>query len=151
MDATKKIYIASDHAGYDLKTNLLNWLPTVALGKEILDLGTNSADCCDYPVYANKLVTTLKQDLENSVGILICGSGVGMAIAANRHRKIRAANCWSEDIAKLAREHNDANILVLGARVISEETAKNIIKVFLNTNPLIERKYIRRNELLEAD
>lgn len=151
MSNSKRIYVASDHAGYTLKTKLLGWLPTVTSDREILDLGTNSVESCDYPIYANKLVTALKQDLRNNIGILVCGSGIGMAMAANRHKGIRAANCWSEEVAKLAREHNDANILVLGARVISEETAKGIIKIFLDTQSLTEPKYIRRNELLDAE
>lgn len=150
MSNSKRIYVASDHAGYALKVGLLGWFPTVVSDREILDLGTDSIKSCDYPVYADKLVTVLKQDLENSIGILICGSGIGMAIAANRHKKIRAANCWSEEVAKLAREHNDANVLVLGARVISEKTAKDIIKMFLNTKALTNLKYTKRSQLLDA-
>lgn len=96
-----------------------------------MDLGTHSTESCDYPVFAKNLVNHLK---ERDKGILICGTGIGMSITANRFENIRAALCFNEEMATLARRHNDANILVLGARIISPETAKNCVEKFLSTD-----------------
>ena len=118
------IFIASDHAGFELKEYLKTQF-------NLLDLGTHSSESCDYPVFAKKLAIRLKND---DKGILICGTGIGMSIAANRFENIRAALCFNEEMAALARRHNDANVLVLGARIISPETAKNCVEKFLSTN-----------------
>ncbi len=118
------IFIASDHAGFELKEYLKTQL-------NLLDLGTHSSESCDYPVFAKKLAIKLKND---DKGILICGTGIGMSIAANRFKNIRAALCFNEEMATLARQHNDANVLVLGARIISPETAKNCVEKFLSTD-----------------
>ena len=96
------------------------------------DLGAHSTDSVDYPDYAKQLCAQLKNSNE-SFGVLICGSGQGMAIAANRHPHIRAALCWSEEVAKLSRAHNNANVLCLGSRLITIEVAQQILKVFLTT------------------
>ena len=118
------IFIASDHAGFELKEYLKNHF-------DLLDLGTNNNTSCDYPVFAKKLCNQIK---ENDRGILICGTGIGMSIAANRFKNIRAALCFNGEMAVLSRQHNDANVLVLGARIISAETAHNCVEKFLSTN-----------------
>lgn len=124
------IAIASDHAGFKLKEFLKAELR--ALGHEPLDLGAHSEESVDYPDFANALADALKAGKADR-GVLVCGSGVGISIAANRHKHIRAALCHSEETAKLSREHNDANVLVLGARIVDEETAKAALKAFFTT------------------
>ena len=125
----KKIFIASDHAGYNLKKLLLSKL---SKRKKILDLGPDSKDSVDYPDYAKKLSKKVASN-KGSFGILICGSGMGMAITANKTKNIRAALCYSIDNTKLSRLHNNANIITLGARLINKNKAFNLIRVFLKT------------------
>ena len=125
----KKIFIASDHAGYNLKKLLLSKL---SKRKKILDLGPDSKDSVDYPDYAKKLSKKVASN-KGSFGILICGSGMGMAITANKTKNIRAALCYSINNTKLSRLHNNANIITLGARLINKNKAFNLIKVFLKT------------------
>lgn len=124
-----QIAIASDHAGFGLKKILKKEL--VALGYRVEDLGTHSAESVDYPDYALQLATWVVA--EKGRGVLICGSGIGMSIAANRVKGVRAALCVTTEMADLARKHNDANVLCLGARLTSSEAAKEILKIFLNT------------------
>ncbi len=138
------IFIASDHAGFELKQYLIE-----TLKEDIRDLGTYSAESCDYPVYAHKLTEAVLNNA-NSVGILICGSGVGMSITANRKKGIRAALCANEEIATLSRQHNDANVLVLGARFISKEDALKCVRTFLQT-PFEGGRHQRRVELIDRD
>lgn len=128
--AEKRIAIASDHAGVALKEALKKEIEQ--LGYVPDDLGTNTLDSVDYPDFADKLAKTIKQGKAEK-GVLICGTGIGISIAANRHKEIRAALCHNELTAKLAREHNDANVLALGARVVDEATAKTCVKTFLTT------------------
>jgi len=125
----KKIFIASDHAGYNLKNSI-----TLNLSKsqKIIDLGPNSQDSVDYPDFAKKLSKKINSN-KGSFGILICGSGIGMAISANKTKNIRAALCYSVKNTKLSRLHNNANIITLGARLINKNKAINLIKVFLRT------------------
>jgi ribose 5-phosphate isomerase B len=123
-----KIYIASDHAGFDLKKEILK-----KSNKDCIDLGTNNSDSVDYPEYAFKLVEKLKFD-KNSLGILICGSGIGMMIAANRDEFIRAGLAYNPEIAKLMRMHNDANILVLPSRFIDVHEALKCVDNFIKTD-----------------
>ncbi len=123
------IFIASDHAGFVLKAELIAHLS--AAGHQIKDLGTHSKESCDYPVYANELCAEVLAT-ENSVGILICGSGIGMSIAANRHKGIRAALCTCEFQAKYTRLHNNANVLCLAERVTGCGVALAIADVFLS-------------------
>ena len=123
----KKIFIASDHAGYDLKQNLLNQFPKI-----LTNLGTNSDQSVDYPDFAHILVNEVKSS-SNNLGILICGSGVGMSIAANRDPNIRAGLVHNAEIAKLVRQHNDANVLVLPGRFIDVQEAIKCVENFLNT------------------
>ncbi len=127
----KKIGIACDHAGYDLKSFLIKELKN---SYDIIDLGTDNADqSVDYPDFAVKLWRKLIKG-EVEFGVLICGSGVGISIAANRFFEIRAALCTNQKTAKLARKHNDANVLCLGARNIKKENALKCVKVFLSTS-----------------
>ena len=126
----KKIFISSDHAGFALKKKVLDFLKKKKLSFQ--DLGPFSDKSVDYPLYAHKLANNVKKNKRN-VGILICGSGTGMNIAANKHRNIRAAQCFSLKSTKLSRLHNDANVITLGARLISKNNALKYISVFLNT------------------
>ena len=122
----KKIFIASDHAGYEMKTKLNDHFSS------FIDLGTNSIDSVDYPDFAHKLTNeVLKND--ESLGILICGTGVGMSIAANRTIGIRAGLVNSVEVARLIRQHNDANVLVIPGRFMNDDEAKNCVKVFIDT------------------
>ena len=126
----KKIFISSDHAGFTLKKKIVNYLTKKKL--PIKDLGPFSDKSVDYPIYAHKLANNVKKNKKN-VGILICGSGTGMNIAANKHRNIRAAQCFSMKSTKLSRLHNDANVITLGSRLISKNNAIKYISVFLST------------------
>ena len=126
----RKIFISSDHAGFTLKKKIINYLTKKKLSFE--DLGPFSFKSVDYPIYAHKLANNVKKNKKN-VGILICGSGTGMNIAANKHSNIRAAQCFSVKSTKLSRLHNDANVITLGARLISKYNALKYINVFLNT------------------
>ena len=125
----KKIYIASDHAGYNLKNSIILKL---SKKQKIIDLGPNSKDSVDYPDYAKILSKKVSSNI-GSFGILVCGSGMGMAIAANKTKNIRAALCYSKKNTKLSRLHNNANIITLGERLINKNKAINLIKTFLST------------------
>ena len=125
----KKIYIASDHAGFKLKSSILL---KFAKKKKIIDLGPNSSISVDYPDYAKKLSKKIASD-KGSLGILICGSGMGMAITANKIKNVRAALCYSNKNTKLSRLHNNANIITLGARLVNKKKAFKFIKIFINT------------------
>lgn len=124
------IAIASDHAGFELKAALRDEL--ASMGYEILDLGTDTTDSVDYPDFAEALAQAIR-DGAAATGVLICGSGIGISMAANRHRGIRAAPCHDVTTARLARQHNDANVLALGARLIGIEVAKECLQTFLTT------------------
>ena len=125
----KKIFIASDHAGYNLKKFIVSKL---SKEKKILDLGPDSKNSVDYPDYGKKLSKKVASN-KGSFGILVCGSGMGMAITANKTKNIRAALCYSVNNTKLSRLHNNANIITLGSRLINKNKAINLIKVFLRT------------------
>ena len=126
----KKIFIASDHAGFILKENIKKKFQKRI---KFLDLGTNTSTLSvNYPDYAHKLCKKVSLN-KNNIGILVCGSGLGMAMAANRHKKIRAALCYSIKNTKLSRLHNNANIITLGSRLIKKNTAFKCINVFLET------------------
>ena len=126
----KKIYISSDHAGFKLKEIIKKYL----LKKKMnyFDLGPYSDNRVDYPDYAHKVARMVKIS-KNNVGILVCGSGMGMNIAANKHKNIRAAQCFNLKSTKLSRLHNDANIITLGSRLLTKKNALNCVSVFLNT------------------
>tara|TARA_Y100000591_G_scaffold312302_1_gene316641 strand:+ start:43 stop:468 length:426 start_codon:yes stop_codon:yes gene_type:complete len=126
----RKIFLASDHAGFSLK----EYLKKVLYKKDFLlsDLGTKSKEKVDYPDYAHKLSRFVNKN-HNSIGILICGSGQGMIMSANKHKNIRAALCHDAKSTKLSRLHNDANIITLGSRLISKKKAVKLINIFLKT------------------
>ncbi|WP_297336709.1 ribose 5-phosphate isomerase B [Algoriphagus sp.] len=128
---SKKIAIGGDHAGYEYKEKLVKSLED--LGYEVKDFGPYSNASVDYPDYVHPLCTALEKG-EFDFGILICGSGNGVAITANKHQGIRAALCWNEDLSALARQHNDANVLALPARFIPFELAKKLAEIFLTTD-----------------
>ena len=126
----KKIYISSDHAGFKLKEAIKDYLSKKNI--KFQDLGPNNNDRVDYPDFAHKVARKVKTNKKN-VAILVCGSGMGMSIAANRHKNIRAAQCFNLKSTKLSRLHNDANVITLGSRLLSKKNALNCISVFLNT------------------
>lgn len=126
----KTVGLASDHAGYPLKELVKEWLKE--LGFENKDFGTYSTDSCDYPQFGHALATAVESG-ECPVGIAICGTGNGINMSVNHHAGIRGALCWQPEIAELARQHNDANILVMPGRFIEESTAKECVRVFLTT------------------
>lgn len=121
------IHLGSDHAGFTLKTHLVQYLQNK--GFTVVDEGTHSTESCDYPVLAHKLCAAVEKTQE--LGILICGTGIGVSIVANRHPGIRAALCATELQARLSRQHNNANVLCLGARIIGVELAQAIVEAFL--------------------
>ena len=125
----KKIFIASDHAGYNLKKKVISKFSKL---QKITDLGPDSNDSVDYPDFAKKLSRKVASK-KGSFGILICGSGMGMAIVANKTKNIRAALCYSKKNTKLSRLHNNANIITLGERLINKNKAFSLIKIFLST------------------
>lgn len=128
--ATKKIAIGGDHAGYEYKEQLRKQLEQE--GYEVKDFGPFSADSVDYPDFAHPLAETVGSG-SYDMGILICGSGNGVAITANKHQGIRAALCWNKELSALARQHNNANVLCLPSRFVAYELAKEITDTFLNT------------------
>ena len=126
----KKIFISSDHAGFKLKEEIKSHLLKKKLSFQ--DLGPFNDDRVDYPDYAHKVARKVKAN-KNNVGVLVCGSGMGMNIAANRHKNIRAAQCFNLKSTKLSRLHNDANIITLGSRLLTKKLAINCVNTFLNT------------------
>ncbi len=138
-----KIAIAADHAGFQMKEALMLSYPTI----EWVDLGTTSEESTDFPDYAFTLAMAVAGGHAER-GILLCATGVGMSMAANRHPMIRAALCSNNDIARLARAHNDANVLCLGAKYLSVEAAREIVDTFLNTPFSGVDRYVRRNNKL---
>jgi ribose 5-phosphate isomerase B len=141
----RAILLAADHAGYALKTELVTHLADLGWAPE--DLGTDSPDSVDYPDYAARLSEAVAAG-RAPVGVLICGAGIGMSIAANRFPRVRAANCLTEEMAALAREHNDANVLCLGSRLLQPTQAKKILWTFLET-PFGGGRHQRRVEKIE--
>ncbi|HXE58958.1 MAG TPA: ribose 5-phosphate isomerase B [Gemmatimonadales bacterium] len=143
----ERIPIGADHAGYQLKQRLVAELKR--LGYEPLDLGTHSPDSVDYPDYAHPVAERVERG-EARRGVLLCGSGLGMSYAANRHPGVRAAVAWSPEIARLAREHNDANVLVLPARFLSEDEGVEILRTWLET-PFAGGRHARRVAKIEKE
>jgi ribose 5-phosphate isomerase B len=126
----KKIFISSDHAGYKLKEEIKSLLSKKKIS--FLDIGPHNDNRVDYPDFAHKVARRVKVN-KNNIGILVCGSGMGMNIAANRHKNIRAAQCFNLKSTKLSRLHNDANIITLGSRLLSKKLALSCVIAFLNT------------------
>lgn len=139
------LVIASDHAGYCLKENVKKYL--AEQGHNVIDCGTNSEESCDYPVFAKALCKEIN-DGNAELGILVCGTGIGMSMAANKVKGIRAAVCSDYFSAKFTRAHNDANVMCLGARVTGEGLALELIDIFLNT-PFEGGKHFRRINMFE--
>lgn len=127
---SKNIAIGGDHAGFEYKSKLIEKLHL--LGYEVKDFGPFSMDSVDYPDYVHPLSSAIESG-EAELGIVICGSGNGVAITANKHQGIRAALCWNEDLAALARQHNNANVLAIPARFISYELTEKLAQIFLTT------------------
>ena len=123
----KTIFVAGDHAGVEMKAHLIGSLPFLPWE----DLGTNSTAPVDYPDFTRALVRALEPRISDAVGVLLCGSGQGVAIAANRFPFIRAALCWNEEVATLSRQHNDANVLCLASRLTTPDQAVRILNAFL--------------------
>jgi ribose 5-phosphate isomerase B len=126
---TTTVYCGSDHAGLDLKKRCIQHLQSQ--GWVCADLGTDSAASCDYPVFAAKVCREVQQNAQ--LGLLVCGTGLGMSMTANRFASIRAALCTHEYMARMARKHNNANVLCLGARVIGDDVALAIVDAFMHT------------------
>ena len=128
---SKKVILASDHDGFILKEEIKKFL--IKKKKKVSDLGTKNTNSVDYPDYAHLLSKKMRKD-KNQFGILICGSGAGMSMAANRHKNIRAALCYDTKSTKLSRLHNNANVMTLGARLIKRNVALKCVSTFLRTN-----------------
>jgi ribose 5-phosphate isomerase B len=143
-----KIHIASDHAGLNLKTKII---PVLKSKYSVNDLGPSSDNRVDYPDYADKVASIIHRlsespevdSLRSEIGILICGSGQGMCIRANKYQNVRAALCWNHESTALSREHNNANILCIGARLVAENLALEIVELFLTTNFAGDRHSLR--------
>ncbi len=131
MKTMRRVHIGCDHAGFELKEELVRKM--TAEGIEVANHGTDSAESVDYPDYAHIVAQGVESE-QGGTGILICGSANGVAMTANKHQQVRAAICWNAEIARLAREHNNANILCIPARYVSSEEAWQMTKVFLETN-----------------
>lgn len=123
------IVIGGDHAGYELKTKIIGLLQAK---HQMLDVGPFSAESCDYPDFAHPLAEAVSSG-KSELGILICGSGNGVCMTANKHQGVRAALCWNTELASLARQHNNANVLCVPARFVDEATAVSMVDTFLNT------------------
>jgi len=143
-----KVAIASDHAGFELKEKIKKYLEE--LGYKHKDFGTDSNDSVDYPDYALKVAGSIAKK-ESDMGILICSSGIGMSIVANKVPGIRAALCCTAEMARLSREHNDANVLTIGARLTEEKTAKEIVRVWLTTKFVGDRHLRRINKIRDIE
>ncbi len=130
FDINKPVAIGSDHAGFEYKEDLISFLE--AKGLSYQDFGTHSTDSVDYPDFAHPVAEAVEKG-EASFGILICGSANGVSITANKHQGIRAAICWGEEIAKLSREHNNANVICIPARFVREGDAERMVQIFMYT------------------
>jgi ribose 5-phosphate isomerase B len=141
----ERIPIASDHAGFEMKQKLAEHLRS--LGYDVEDLGTDSPASTDYPDFGHTVAREVSTG-EAKRGVLLCGTGLGMSYVANRHPRVRAAVVWTPEIAELSRRHNDANVLVLPARFVSENDARAILETFLNT-PFEGGRHVPRVEKIE--
>lgn len=139
-----KLAIASDHGGYKLKNEIIKHLKEKSY--DITDYGCFSEESCDYPCYAKKVAELVSQN-DNTKGILICGTGIGMSIVANRYSGVRAAHCTDTFSARMTRMHNDSNILCLGERITGPGLAEDIVDIWLNTD-FIGGKHLKRIEMI---
>lgn len=144
----KKIAIGSDHAGYEAKERAKDVL--ASLGAEVLDVGTSGSESVDYPDFGAAVGRAVARG-EAERGVLICGSGIGISIAANKIAGVRAAVCWNEETARLARQHNDANIICIGARFIEPDLAARMIQTFMETDFDGGRHQQRINKIAKLD
>lgn len=144
---SKPIALAADHGGVRYKDRIAEMLR--AEGREVIDFGTNSTDSTDYPDFARKAAEAVASG-EAESGIIVCGSGIGVAIVANKTRGVRAANAVTPEMAHLAREHNHANVLTLGERLVDWDTAKAIVEEFLKTAPSDDERHRRRVGMIEG-
>jgi ribose 5-phosphate isomerase B len=140
-----KIFIGSDHGGFNLKEKIKEVFSP--LGYEFEDMGTNSLESCDYPVYAEAVSRKVLET--NGRGILVCGTGIGMSIAANKFKGIRASHCTDTFSARMTREHNNSNILCLGERITGQDLAIDIVKIWLETPFSNGERHIKRLNLIE--
>lgn len=140
-----KIFIGSDHGGYNLKEKIKEVFSKS--GYEFEDVGTNTTESCDYPVYAEKLAKKVVS--ENGRGILVCGTGIGMSIAANKFKGIRASHCTDTFSARMTREHNDSNVLCLGERITGQDLALDIVKIWLDTPFSNGERHVNRINLIK--
>ncbi len=141
-----RIAIGNDHAGVELKNQIVDYLQEK--GYEVINFGTDSHQSCDYPEYGKKVAQAIVSE-EADLGVLICGTGVGISLAANKVRGIRACVCSDPVTAHLSRLHNHANIIAFGARIVGLELAKAIVDSFLDTEPSTDARHIRRIEMIE--
>lgn len=144
----KRIVIGSDHAGYELKLKVIEHLKE--RGVEVTDVGTDSVASCHYPVFAHRLCKKI-QDGEFTLGILVCGTGVGMSIVANKHKGIRAAACSDTFSARLTREHNDANVLCFGERVVGAGLALDLVDQFIDAEFMGGKHAVRVDMINEVE
>ena len=128
---SKNVVLASDHAGFGLKEEIKKFL--IKKRKKVLDLGTKNTNSVDYPDYAHLLSKKMTKD-KNLLGILVCGTGAGMSMTANKHKNIRAALCYDPQSTKLSRLHNNANVMTIGSRLIKKNVALKCVNIFLKTN-----------------
>jgi ribose 5-phosphate isomerase B len=142
-----KVYLGSDHAGFGAKEELKKFLSGKGIGFE--DLGTNSTESCDYPDYALKVARKVAKN-KGSLGLLVCGTGTGTSITANKVKGIRSAQATNEYMAKMAREHNDANVLSMGARINSKKEILKMADVFLSTPFSNDERHLRRVKKMNA-
>ena len=147
FDLHKPIAIGSDHAGFDYKEDLISFLEGKGLAFE--DFGTDGREAVDYPDFAHPVASAV-EDGEAAFGILICGSANGVAITANKHQGIRAAICWGEELAQLARAHNDANIICIPARFVREGDVEKMVGIFMTTD-FEGGRHLRRVEKIACD
>ena len=131
FNLSKPIAVGSDHAGFDYKEDLISFLE--GKGLAFIDFGTHSKESVDYPDFAHPVASAVEEG-KAAFGILLCGSANGVAITANKHQGVRAAICWGEELAQLAREHNDANIICIPARFVREGDAEKMVGIFMTTN-----------------
>jgi len=144
----EKIFIGADHGGFFLKEEIKKFLTEKFADKKIFDVGCENAESCDFPKFARAVAEKILTK-KNSRGILICGSGVGISIAANRIAGVHAVLANSAELARLGRQHNDANILVLGGRTKFFDPWPKIVEIFLTTEKLLAEKYARRRQILD--
>ena len=144
-----KIFIGSDHAGFEVKLFLLEYLTQKYPDSNIIDCGTLSSERTNYSKYAHNLSKSLQNSQENDFGILICGSGIGVSIVANRYKGLRAALIYNEKIAELSRQHNNANVACFGARFFSANEIKDMVEIFLET-PFLGGIHLERIENIDV-